>query len=217
MLNGTSFPSVIWVLLLVFSLSAPEISIGQVNKCVNSKTGKTTYTDGLCPPEEAAVQVLRKQTPEEIKAEREQAALANARLRQELKDQETRRIADVEKSAASSQPHVVREDKTGSFACKQAKWNLEVEQGTVTRKPNITAALVEVETACGINASAYLPNEESRKKGSANRSPNASSITRCDSGGCWDNMGAYYVRNGNLLVGPNGKTCNVSGSLYTCN
>ena len=45
----------------------------------------------------------------------------------------------------------------------------------------------------------------------------ATTITRCDRDWCWDNTGVTYMRNGNFLMGPKGKTCHIVGNMATCN
>ena len=75
-----------WGLLstaLLLSLSAQA----QVVRCTDARTGKVTYTDGSCAPGSQTREIEARKTPEELRAEREQATEALARKEQRLQNQ----------------------------------------------------------------------------------------------------------------------------------
>lgn len=46
--------------------------------------------------------------------------------------------------------------------------------------------------------------------------PAPSTITRCNGGACYDNMGGVYHRQGDNLTGPQGQVCTRQGPNWRC-
>lgn len=158
-------------LLVCAMLGSLSIGVhGQVIKCLDPKTGRVTYTDGLCTSAETSSVVARRQTLEEAGLERRQAEIAQQRVRQETADLQARhRPAAAPPLGHPSLGPAPAIDKTGTVECERARWKLELEQGSATKEPSLAAALVGVEAACGIDASKYLAAVRHRGQGSDGR------------------------------------------------
>lgn len=212
-------------LTFCFGVMIGVISISthaQVIKCKDPKTGKITYTDGICSTSESSSEVVRRQTAEEIASERQQAEIAKQRVQREIADLEERK----ERVASSTSRHadVPLIDKSQSVECERAKRNLRTEQSSITKKPSMVSGLISVETACGIDASKYLAGErsgsrahESSHRPSSDSSHRPSNITSCNKGGCWDNLGGRYTGSGANLFSSDGRACKRVGSQLICN
>ena len=108
----------------------------QVIRCTDPVTGKVSYTDGKCASGNSALEIEAKKSPDDIKAEREQAAQAQERSRERLQQDAKRRQENTElqrreqesrnRSQAASQTN-----PADSQACAQARRNLEDVQGTL--------------------------------------------------------------------------------------
>lgn len=145
------------------TLGAASVSAlhAQVVKCTDPKTGAVSYTDAGCAASERPEQMLRRQTAQEAAQERQRAAIAQQRVQREIADIAARRQAEQQERQAAAPAHAEPRapDKTGTVECQKAKRNLEFAQSSVTRpRPQqLAAALVDVETSCGIDASKYMP------------------------------------------------------------
>ena len=129
----------------------PILLHAQVVKCKDPKTGKVTYTDAGCASNEQSSDIARRQTAEEAAAEQRQAAIARRRVQREIEGLRVRDQQDAVPERQVNTPPAQVQDKTRTVECQRAKRNLEIEQSSITKRSNLIAALVEVETACGID------------------------------------------------------------------
>jgi hypothetical protein len=102
----------------LWSLDAPA----QVMRCTDPRTGQVTYTDGRCAGGAQAHEVEPRKTPEEIRAEREQAAEALARKheRQQAEAAEQRR-EEARQRAARPAGTAQQPDYAHSAACARSR------------------------------------------------------------------------------------------------
>ena len=130
----------------------------QVIRCTDPVTGKVSYTDGKCASGTSAQEIEARKSPDEIKAEREQAAQARERMQERLQQDAKRRQDNTElqrreqesrdrsQSAASNNP-------ANSQACAQARRNLEevqssMGQGMYDESARLSEAQRNAERAC---------------------------------------------------------------------
>lgn len=125
----------------------------------------------MCASNEKSANVARKRTPEEAAQERAQAAEARERaLRSELAALKSERAAPPPAAATGIGGPVVRSadvvvDKSGAVECQRARRNLETSQSAVTQgSDHKTAALIDIEAACGIDASKYKPKPKEKQR-----------------------------------------------------
>lgn len=110
----------------------------QVIRCTDPATGKVSYTDGKCASGTQGQEIEARKSPEQIQAEREQAAEAVARRRERLMlEAEQARVDErqLRESQRAEQPAAQRSlpDPAQSQACMQARRQLEEVQSTLGR------------------------------------------------------------------------------------
>jgi hypothetical protein len=205
--------------LLLWMAVMSTTAYGQVIRCTDAATGKVTYSDRQCDTGSTGALVERKKTAEEIKTQRLIAAEANERkYLNQIREMEARQRAE----AAAPAPMPVQQpvpDKSSSYECRRAQRDHETVSSIVSgtdelRRNRINASTMNVNAACGLQTELIQPptvivNNISRKQ--------PVTISRCDSGFCYDNQGGAYRRNGpDYLLGPSGNTCHRSGAYWTC-
>lgn len=99
----------------------------QVTRCTDPRTGQVTYTDGRCAGGAETREIEARKTPEEIRAEREQAAEAQERKRQlqQAEAAEQQRQESLERAARRAAPPQAR-DYANSAACARSRRSLDV-------------------------------------------------------------------------------------------
>ncbi|WP_461469025.1 DUF4124 domain-containing protein [Melaminivora sp.] len=112
-------------LVLLSSLaSLPLAANAQVTRCTDAATGRVTYTDGPCNSGEAGREVQPRRSPQDLAQEREQAAQAQARLQQDIRQRQERELREQqlrEQAAARSLPP----SPATSAQCQQARQQLQ--------------------------------------------------------------------------------------------
>lgn len=211
------------IFLTLFFL-APLGSSAQVTKCVDQKTGRVTYVDTQCSDRGAGTLLERQQTPQEIQAERLQALQASEKeyldqvRRADTKFQE-RRVAQ---PAAFAQ-QLPSSDKSTSFECKKAQKDWEtvsaIRSGAAEyRRNRINAEILKVNAECGTQTALMQAPATVKINNYSGNPPKPTTFTNCNEGFCYDNLGGTYARSGSeVLVGPNGRTCNRAGVAWVCN
>lgn len=143
------------LLLALLPLLAPTWAGAQVIRCTDPATGKVSYTDGKCASGNAVEQIEARRSPEEIQAERDEAAKAldRRRDRQKLEAEQRRvdeqQLQESDRRQQASQPP----DPANSQACAQARRNLQdvqstLGQGMYDEPMRLDAAQRQVEQAC---------------------------------------------------------------------
>ena len=114
--------------LLALALWCAGTASAQVLRCTNARTGEVTYTDGSCAPGSQTREIEARKTPEELRAEREQAAEALARkeqrLQREAAEQERADRADARALAERRANARLRPDYAHSAACLESRRQL---------------------------------------------------------------------------------------------
>ncbi len=105
----------------LWSLGAPA----QVMRCTDPRTGQVTYTDGNCAGGAQAREIEARKTPEEIRAEREQAAEAIARKQERLQADAAEQLREEsrQRAARAAQP---QPDYAHSAACIRSRRSVDV-------------------------------------------------------------------------------------------
>ncbi len=133
----------------------------QVIKCTDPRTGAVTYTNSGCSSADRSALLLEKQSAEETARERVRAAESRRRVQRELDGLAARQRAERQATIAATPTYAAapqQVDKTKTLECQKAKRSLDFAQSSITKSPpQLSAALVEVETSCGIDASKYMP------------------------------------------------------------
>lgn len=196
-------------LLVVCSLLLTGAAHAQIYKCKDER-GQLLLSDKPCASGEL---LQRKSTAEERAQDNMRAYEANV-------NKQNRRAREQAKEMGSAQYQQRSLQSAGassgadSAECKTAQRDLEFASSSIARneaekRSNVNAAIAKVNAACGSNTELMQPPP---------RRPAPPVIVSCQMGGCNDNYGKFYSRSGpNLLVGPNGETCNSDGSNWYCN
>ena len=207
---------IITACLVISCIAVPAAA--QVHRCKDS-AGKTIYSDAPCLAGQSGVLVEPKKAREEILQERLQAAEANERkYRQQAAERESQQriIADTPPA-----PQSVQQDKSASYACRQAQRDHETISSIRTGdddalRNRINASIIKVNAACGLQTELiqspprFIVPERNVKR--------AATFTRCDQALCHDSQGGVYRRNGSdVLIGPGGQTCRRAGTAWNCN
>ncbi len=156
--------------IVVLAAVLPALSCAQIVKCVDPRTKAVTYSNSGCAAKDDASLVARKQTHEETRNERIEAAEARARLRSEMAALRAREAE--ERRAVASRGAVglggggssggggsaAPAGGGGGRSCDQAMADLETRQSSIGRRKtdNDVSALARVQSACGIDASKYM-------------------------------------------------------------
>lgn len=118
------------LLLMCCAAFAALPVLGQVTRCTDARTGKVTYTDGICGSGEAAREVEARRTPEEILQDRQLSAEALERKQQRLQAEneaaqaEARRAADRNRERATNAP--LPQDYARSPECARSRRNYDL-------------------------------------------------------------------------------------------
>lgn len=203
--------------LLACSLLSMTQAYAQVHKCTDSRTGKVTYTDGVCAMSEQKALVVPKVSEQDAARQRYEAAEANLRLQDEMAAVEVRKQT---REAALQQQQVQNSyagDRSSSAGCERAKRELGLAQSIRTGNRSIASEAMAVESECGLpsGTAADVTSSHAASKAPPPRRPAPGVITSCDSGGCWDSAGTRYNRSGNVMIGPRG-ACTVNGDVMNC-
>ena len=105
----------------LWSLGAPA----QVMRCTDPRTGQVTYTDGNCAGGAQTREIEARKTPEEIRAEREQAAEAIARKQQRLQAEATEQLREESRQRAA-RAAAPAPDYAHSAACIRSRRSVDV-------------------------------------------------------------------------------------------
>lgn len=144
-------PSRCALLVAALFLAVPLASPAQVVRCTDPATGSVTYTDGPCASGQRRREVAPRQTPEEIRQEREQAEKA-LRLKREQREAQQGQDAPHEGSAPAARRHAA-EDPARSPACLQARQTLQglvstLDPSLYDTRSRIDAAQHAADQAC---------------------------------------------------------------------
>ncbi|MDO9597010.1 MAG: DUF4124 domain-containing protein [Azoarcus sp.] len=191
----------------------------QVYKCKEDSTGKVTFSDVPCHGKNAGGSVNLHENTLDTSGSREQA------LKREIRDLQER--MDSYEAAGSSRSQYGRTEsdlqaeRADSHACKQAKWSLDIEAGSMTRnKASVASKEAAMRSACGMREPdrVEIHNEYGRRGSSRAAPPRATTITNCDSGGCWDNAGGRYNRGAGNTYFPaaGGGACQMINGRMQC-
>lgn len=196
----------------------------QVTRCVDSGTGKVTYTDGACASGASATEIERRKTDEELAQDRarEQEALqAKAeRRQQELTQRRLQADERAENLAQQAANRLARSNPAQSAACQQSRERYSAASDAAADKTmgsnaRLDAAKRQMELDC-MGPEAYSRLEASRPAPTAvlpadpywdgySYRPNrprppapppapAPSISRCDVFKCVDTQGYSHPR-----------------------
>ena len=207
--------------ILIFLASTVTFAAqGQVIKCTNPKTGAVTFSDVPCETGQGGVVVQQRRSDQEIRADNQRAAEANERKYQQRAAEQDKQpqFAQQERPQQQRQP-----DKSQSHACQQAKRDLDVVSSSVTgsedqRRNRINASTVSVNAACGTRTEMIQPPPVMVQPGRQPARSHTVEMSHCVPGFCYDGKGGVYHRNGpDHMTGPNGSSCNRSGSNWLCN
>lgn len=186
-------------------------AMAQVHKCTDA-SGRTIYADAPCAAGQSGSLIERQRTPAEIDSARLQAAQANERkYRAQAAEQESARSQSQQLPAAGQAPV---DDKAYSRECKAANKDLAFVSNIRTisqdeKRMRTNAAIARVNASCGSNTP--LMQEPPKL---IVRPVN---ITHCVPGSCYDDQGQAYQQAGpDIMTGPNGRTCQRSGSAWSC-
>ncbi|MBF5007659.1 DUF4124 domain-containing protein [Diaphorobacter caeni] len=149
-------PGRLWICALPL-LCAMAVQ-AQVIRCTDPVTGKVSYTDGKCASGNSAQEIEARKSPDEIRAEREQAAQARERV-QERQQQDAKRRqnnAELQRSEQESRDRsqsAASNNPANSQACAQARRNLEevqasMGQGMYDESARLSEAQRNAERAC---------------------------------------------------------------------
>ena len=165
-----SFAPLLWVCALGLGAAAHA----QVVRCTDARTGKVTYTDGICASDSTVREVEARKTPAEIQLERELAAeaLERKQLRQQAeadaaeadahRQAELNRARAAQAAAAAPQPH----DYARSPECARSRRNLDIVASGITRSTHeqeirLEAAQRQVDMDC-LGPAGYAEVEKAR-------------------------------------------------------
>lgn len=203
-------------LLAMLTLLLASAAQGQVTRCVDPKTGKTTYTDGLCSSGESGRIVVEQQSRDAIEAQRAQAAAARRRTN----EADQRALETLQAMNQSPRPTAATslggsgEPSMNSAACKRAQHDLAVVQNIRTTKRSAEPEARAMRIACGLPEPMSATGSQSMPMQMPAAPPAV--ITSCDATGCWDSAGGRYNKGaGNTYFGPRG-ACTASGGTMVC-
>lgn len=212
--------------LLLLAALAFTSAHSQVLKCTNPKTGAVTFSDAPCDSGERGVVVQQRRSAAEIEADNQRAAEANERKYRQRMAEQGRQRQPSPMEEPMRQP--AAQDKSQSYACQRAMRDHDVISSSITgtaeqRRNRINASTSGMNAACGLSTEmiqppprvvAPLPREMHRPPPPLPET----GFTHCDGGFCYGNQGGVYHRNGpDHMTGPNGASCNRSGSNWLCN
>ena len=146
----------------------------QVVRCTDARTGKVTYTDGVCQGGAAAREVEPRKSPAELQQERELAAEALERKQQRLQAEATAAETDAlrnaerdraraaQAAAAAPQP----QDYARSPECARSRRNLDMvasglSRSTYEQELRLEAAQRQVDLDC-LGPQGYAEVEKAR-------------------------------------------------------
>ncbi|MES2610557.1 MAG: DUF4124 domain-containing protein [Pseudomonadota bacterium] len=119
----------------------------QVIRCTDARTGKVTYTDGICSSGEAAREVEPRRTPEEILLDRQLSAEALDRKQQRLQAEneaaqaDAQRAADLQRARAANAP--LPQDYARSPECARSRRAYDLLAGESPRSTQEHAQRLE--------------------------------------------------------------------------
>ena len=225
--------------ILAIALSASGQISAQVHRCKNPVTGKVIYSDTACSSDTGTGSVL-------IQSKRSTTAIADDQLRvqdtrhetlqqldieqrkQDLADQRRRAEQETQQLNQANAERYQDAARAGSFDCTRAKRSLEVTSSSTTgsledRDRRIEPLQREADLAClGPERAAQIEAARAGKPqinvfvspGPASASP--TTLTNCDTSGCWDTRGDRYRLVNGQLHSPSGKVCTKLGNRYSC-
>lgn len=146
-------------MLTASGVAGVSVTHAQVMRCTDPATGKVSYTDGKCASGSRMDEIEARRSPEDIQAEREQAAQAQERRRERLEldarqrqQDETRQRQEQERQARA-QPPQQNGGPANSPECAQARRNLQsvqdsTGQGMYDEAARLDDAQRKAEQAC---------------------------------------------------------------------
>mgnify|MGYP000002198776 CR=1 FL=1 len=193
--------------VLMALIAMPLPSFAQAFKCT-TPTGAKVFSDNPCT---AGAKTERVQANEYISPERQRQA-------QEVHARNAEQVRGIDAA-----------NEAYRAALKQQNERIQqadaIDQGRGRAKENADSCVSRIEGISGLSqrqkASAITqchgaPQREEERPSPIAR-PAPSTITSCDSGGCWDNVGNRYNGGGNTLFRPDGKACQKIGGMLQCN
>lgn len=177
-----------FALILLAIASFPATA--QVHRCKDS-SGQFIFSDKPCDTGQTGGLIERQKSDRAIHEERMQAYMAEAK-------KQNRYAAE----------HAL-ERQVQSQALPEPYWDQppqkEYAERLAERNAGVRSNLTPIATA-------------PRQKDRADRQPQPTNFTNCNSGFCTDNRGRLYHRQGpNLLISPTGQACHRSGAFWNCN
>ncbi len=149
-------------------------SQAQVVRCTDARTGQVTYTDGACAGGASAREVQPRQTPEELRLERELAAEALERKQQRLQAETAAAEADAQRNAELSRARAAQlaaaapqpQDYARSPECARSRRNLDtvasgIARSTYEQEIRLEAAQRQVDLDC-LGPQGYAEVEKAR-------------------------------------------------------
>ncbi|WP_332876197.1 DUF4124 domain-containing protein [Massilia sp. S19_KUP03_FR1] len=197
---------------------------GQISKCIDPKSGATTYSNTGCATHEQITTIRTAPAPTQAAPAAApvaapvaaSVAASPANLPPVLPDKAaTDRLVQAELARLSREADAAR-NKASSFECEQAKRALAVRRSRVTRfQSDAREPAIDVDGACGYERA---PNARPEPVAGADaaRSGDQAQLVNCDPAGCWDTRGRRYPRAGNVLQRPFGGVCNLEGKKWNC-
>jgi hypothetical protein len=187
----------------------------QVTRCTDPRTGQVTYTDGRCAGGTQAREIEARKTPEEIRAEREQAAEAIARKQERLQAEATEQQREesrerAARAAAAPKP----QDYAHSAACARSRRSVDValsrmDTGSYDDQVRLQALQRQMNLDClgperyaQIEAAAPVPPVPTspvfivppRRPAPVVTLPPPAPITHCNVFRCYDSQGGTHPR-----------------------
>lgn len=191
----------------------------QVFKCKEDGTGRVTFSDVPCHGKNAGGSVELHENTLDTSGSREQALKREVRdLRERMESYEA---AGSSRSQYGRTESDLQAERADTQACKEAKWSLEIEAGSMTRsKTSVASKEAAMRSACGMREPdrVEIHNDFDRRGPSRSAPPGATTITNCDSGGCWDSAGGRYNRGAGNTYFPaaGGGACQMVAGRMQC-
>lgn len=175
----------------------------QVFKCA-AADGHLVYSDRPCSRSTAGGMIERERTYQEKLQERQLAFEA-----QQMK--ESRRQAEQEREWAEND-QAMRYQAAPVVRHQGNDWQMRKDRDNAAT----SASSITKDGGRWDEAAAAQRRAENRRA-AALRPPPPTNITNCNGGFCQDNQGGTYNRvSRDLMIGPNGRTCNRAGSTWNC-
>lgn len=192
-----------------------SFSVGaQVMRCTDARSGKVTYTDGACSSGTDAYEVESRKTPEELRLEREQAAVAIERKRAALRaDLDAAKQENQNTTSGHNLPNI-KPNYAHSRECARSRRNLDIiaseaSNGSYEQNVRLDTAQRQVNFDC-LGPADFAEIEKARAANSTQATPplvihnrrptpvppvvRTGKIVNCNVFRCYDNQGNVIPR-----------------------